>query len=197
MRLVPLLTAALCLCGSVQAREPAKSLLQPHDLRYLGAFRVPAKPPAGQSWRSSFSYGGTALTYNPQRHSLFLVGHDHQQFVAEIAIPDPVRTGPAGSPIGSRTSAGPAAVGCDPDRLGAKPAPALPLVYYPLQHPLGPLVEKNPHWNLACTLAGMAFVSSGGRTALIFVGRRGLGEYWYGEPEEDGKKDPIHPSKGP
>ena len=43
----------------------------------------------------------------------------------------------------------------------------------------------------------MAFVSSGGRTALIFVGRRGLGEYWYGEPEEDGKKDPIHTSKGP
>jgi len=299
MRLIPVLAPALCLCASAPAIELPKSGLQPQDLRHLGTIRVPASPPAGQSWRSSFSYGGTALAFNPKRNSLFLVGHDHQQMVAEVSIPNPVRaevvanlptaemlqpfadvtggrcnnkiggllvfgdrllwttyvyydaaaaaktshgvstldlaqpaargvfslggmpagavagcmslvpdewkdklgvsvlTGQAGIPIVSRTSAGPAAVGFDPEKLGEKPVPAVPLVYYPLQRPLGPLTEENSHWNLACSLAGMAFVSKGGREALIFVGRRGLGDYWYGEPEHDGKKDPHHTSKGP
>src|SRR5262249_35232294 len=103
----------------------------------------------------------------------------------------PVLTGQAGIPIVSRTSAGPAAVGFDPDKLGKKPGdprtgvPAAPLLHYSLQHPLAPLEKKNPHWNLAASLGGMAFAARGGRSAVLFVGRRGLGEYWYGEPEHE------------
>jgi hypothetical protein len=58
-------------------------LLHQQDLVYVGAFRLPA----GQIGDSSFEYGGTALAFNPARNSLFLVGHDHQQAVAEVSIP--------------------------------------------------------------------------------------------------------------
>src|SRR5688572_20225417 len=64
-------------------------LIRQRDLIYLGAFRLPG----GQIGESSFEYGGTALAFNPSRNSLFLVGHDHHQAIAEIAIP-PIRTGP-------------------------------------------------------------------------------------------------------
>lgn len=50
---------------------------------YVGAFHVPD----GKIGDSSFAWGGTALAFNPANNSLFLVGHDHQQAVAEIQIP--------------------------------------------------------------------------------------------------------------
>jgi hypothetical protein len=50
---------------------------------YVGAFRVPD----GKIGDSSFAWGGTALAFNPANNSLFLVGHDHQQAVAEVQIP--------------------------------------------------------------------------------------------------------------
>ncbi len=52
---------------------------------YQGAFRVPA----GTSDPLSFNYGGTALAYSPERNSLFLVGHDQFQRIAELNIPTP------------------------------------------------------------------------------------------------------------
>jgi len=64
------------------------SLVQPRHLVYEGAFRLPAEPMDD----SSFAYGGTALAFNPARNSLFLVGHDWQQKVAEIGIPE-IRAG--------------------------------------------------------------------------------------------------------
>ena len=42
--------------------------------------------------RATFNYGGTALAFNPARHSLFVVGHDQAQLVAEIAIPPVVNS---------------------------------------------------------------------------------------------------------
>lgn len=36
---------------------------------------------------SEFGYGGTALAVNPSRRSLFLVGHDWDQAIAEVSIP--------------------------------------------------------------------------------------------------------------
>lgn len=60
-------------------------LLQLDQLQYLGAFRVPA----GKHGLSGFDYGGTALAYCSAHNSLFLVGHDHQQAIAEISIPEP------------------------------------------------------------------------------------------------------------
>ncbi len=66
------------------AKSPRKlPLVQPESLKYEGAFRVPKDTVNG----SSFDYGGTALAFNKKNHSLFIVGHDHDQLVAEISIP--------------------------------------------------------------------------------------------------------------
>jgi len=59
-------------------------LVQSSNLVYEGAFRVPGDTING----TSFAYGGTALGFNPARQSLFIVGHDWHQKVAEISIPD-------------------------------------------------------------------------------------------------------------
>ena len=74
--------------------------LQPGDLEYIGAFRLPDSPgmPENVGWEwSSWSSG---LTYFPDGDpsgpndghpgSLFGVGHDHTQYVSEISIPVPV-----------------------------------------------------------------------------------------------------------
>lgn len=71
--------------------------IQPADLVYLGAFRLP-NPSGGSSW----DYSGHGLTYFPQGDpegaadgypgSLYGVGHDHQLFVSEISIPAPVNS---------------------------------------------------------------------------------------------------------
>jgi hypothetical protein len=58
-------------------------LVQKDDLAYQGAFRVPQ----GKSDTASFNYGGAALGYNPGNNSLYMTGHDHVQFTAEISIP--------------------------------------------------------------------------------------------------------------
>jgi hypothetical protein len=274
-------------------------LLQVSDLHYLGAFRLPVHPPAGEKWESNFAYGGTALAYHPQRKSLFIVGHDHHQLVAEVSIPDPAKskspkalpvsrvlqpfadvtaglkqsnkiggllvdgdqllwttyvfydadgaattshgistrklskpeargiytlanvpagavagfmchvptdwkarfgvpvlTGQAGIPIVGRTSAGPVAIGFNPKDLGKYPAATRIFLFHPLRHPLARLESKNKLWNHASKIAGMSFVSRGGKAAVMFFGTRGLGDYWYGEPEVGGKKDPYDGSKG-
>jgi len=64
--------------------SPSGRLLYQADLTYVGAFRLPS----GASGGSSFDYGGTALAFNPERGSLFIVGHDWQQQVAEISVPE-------------------------------------------------------------------------------------------------------------
>lgn len=70
-------------------------LVQPSDLQYLGAFRLP-----DDSGGSSWGYSGYAMTFYPGGDpsgpddgfpgSLYAVGHDHQQMVSEITIPKPV-----------------------------------------------------------------------------------------------------------
>jgi len=58
------------------------------DLAYLGAFRLPSVSGAA----SSFDYGGNGLAHRPGPGlgSLFTVGHDHQQLVAEVGVVEPV-----------------------------------------------------------------------------------------------------------
>lgn len=69
--------------------EPA--LLHESDFNYLGGFKVPT----GTFGGSSFGWGGKGLAFNandpldPNDDTLFIVGHDHQQMVAEISIPSP------------------------------------------------------------------------------------------------------------
>jgi len=86
---------AALLCGSVNATATAlgsnaTKLPRLHDsnLHYLGAFLLP--PQVNDT--DTFSYGGTALAYNPQRQSLFVVGHDWYQLTAEVSAPAPVKS---------------------------------------------------------------------------------------------------------
>ncbi|MBC8180847.1 T9SS type A sorting domain-containing protein [candidate division KSB1 bacterium] len=70
-------------------------LIQPEDLEYKGAFRLP-EGSGGSDWY----YSGNAMTYYPDGDSsgpndgfpgsIFAIGHDHQQYVSEISIPAPV-----------------------------------------------------------------------------------------------------------
>jgi hypothetical protein len=62
----------------------ALPLLSQSGLTYPGAFRVPDEDGNGHS----LAYGGYALTYNPINHSLFFAGHDWDQLLCEISIPD-------------------------------------------------------------------------------------------------------------
>lgn len=77
------LIAASTLELSARGQTTALPLAQQGDLVYLGAFRLPSGP----TDQTSFEYGGTALAFNPQRGTLFIVGHDWYQRVAEITIP--------------------------------------------------------------------------------------------------------------
>jgi len=65
------------------AAPTALPLIQKANLVYQGAFRVPQ----GASDTTTFNYGGTALGYNSGNNSLYITGHDHTQFSAEIGIP--------------------------------------------------------------------------------------------------------------
>jgi hypothetical protein len=87
------------------APPPSEDLVQPGDLTYLGAFRLPG----GEEPPQTFAYGGNAMTFNPSGDpdsadatpgSLFITGHDRQAYgglpdgsqVAEVAIPAPVES---------------------------------------------------------------------------------------------------------
>ncbi|MCB9422170.1 MAG: hypothetical protein H6667_20375 [Ardenticatenaceae bacterium] len=75
-------------------------LIQPDDLVYLGAFRLPADAPDDIGWQ--WSNWSAALTHYPDGDpggasdgfpgSLFGVGHDWNQYVSEISIPMPVNS---------------------------------------------------------------------------------------------------------
>ena len=89
LALVPACTTAL------GGAEPQPKRLQPSDLVYAGAFRLP-----DESGGSSWEWSGEALAYHaggdPQGPSdghpgsLFGVGNDPQAWVSEITIPAPV-----------------------------------------------------------------------------------------------------------
>ena len=81
--------------ASLPSPSDPNAVIQPDELEYLGAFRLPS-----ESGYSSWDYSGRGLTYYPDGDSnggadgfpgsLFGVGHDQQQFVSEISIPVPV-----------------------------------------------------------------------------------------------------------
>lgn len=104
-----LIMALCCLglvagCGSLSGPAPADGgnggnggtgptqRLQPSDLTYRGAFRLP-----DGSGGSSWEYSGDAMAYYPGGDpagpadgypgSIFAIGHDWQEYVSEISIP--------------------------------------------------------------------------------------------------------------
>jgi PKD repeat protein len=81
-------TATVSVSSGSTSGEP---LLHQNNLQYLGAFRVPGGQ-FGPSAYDTLGYGGTALAYNPANNSLFMVGHDYNQDVVEISIPNLVNS---------------------------------------------------------------------------------------------------------
>ena len=68
-------------------------LIQQSDIVYQGAFRVPVEDNAGcnsSTYQHCFWYGGYALSYNPERNSLFFGGHVYTQTLGEISIPSTI-----------------------------------------------------------------------------------------------------------
>lgn len=70
----------------------AENLVEVEDQRvtglvHLGSFTIPDGAFGGPIYKG-FNYGGTALGFNPKRNSLFMVGHDQDQLLAEIGIPE-------------------------------------------------------------------------------------------------------------
>ena len=76
------------------AREQIQPILPPTavpervaGLVHLGSFNIPDGAFGGPP-NKGFNYGGTALGFNPKRNSLFMVGHDQEQLLAEVSIPE-------------------------------------------------------------------------------------------------------------
>jgi hypothetical protein len=59
-------------------------LLDISNLEYVGAFRVPA----GEFGGSSMNYAQGPIAYESQSHSVYLVGHTHDQALAQFSVPD-------------------------------------------------------------------------------------------------------------
>jgi Big-like domain-containing protein len=74
-------------------------LVQPANLVYVGSFRVPSVAFDASAPTSTFEYGGDSPAFNPKNGSLFMVGHDQGQLVAEITIPAAVPPAVAGDPL--------------------------------------------------------------------------------------------------
>lgn len=96
-------TAVFCLALLISLLSPgpvsvsAENLIQPRDIQYAGAFRLPGDEGRDQS----FSYGGYAMTFSPKKSgSLYIMGHprlaygefDDGNKVAQVYIPVPVRS---------------------------------------------------------------------------------------------------------
>jgi len=64
-------------------------LIQKENMIYLGAFKLPkGKLNATTQQYNSLAYGGAALTFNPARNSIFIVGHPYENHVVELSIPE-------------------------------------------------------------------------------------------------------------
>jgi hypothetical protein len=84
--------------------QPSGELIQPGDIVYQGAFRLPG---ADDTFPHTFAYGGNGMTFNPDGHttntdvysgSLFITGYDRTDAypngsqIAELTIPVPVKS---------------------------------------------------------------------------------------------------------
>ncbi len=67
-------------------------LIEPYNIQYLGAFKVPGGTPncGNSNYSCTFAYGGSVAAYDPYNNGLFLSSHVYAQFIAEVSIPAPV-----------------------------------------------------------------------------------------------------------
>ncbi len=108
----------------------------------------------------------------------------------------PAITGQCCIPIVSRTSYGPSAFSWNPADLGRTTAVhAVPLLYYPGDHPLAAWDGTSVIYNGTTEIHG-AVIPDGTRT-LLFVGRQGTGTFCYGEGGANAAcNDPVNDDKG-
>lgn len=90
MKKIMLLYALLFGATLLSAQTPPASLprLTPAMMRFEGAFRLPAE----DFGVSSMNYSEGPLVYHPGRNSIFIVGHNHQQAIAEFTVPALVKS---------------------------------------------------------------------------------------------------------
>ncbi|TXD33770.1 hypothetical protein FRC96_14950 [Lujinxingia vulgaris] len=74
--------------GDAAQPDPEDPRVTMDDFSFVGAFRVPASRFGASSM--NFSQGPIAL--HPERNSVFLVGHNYDQAIAEFTIPDLVNS---------------------------------------------------------------------------------------------------------
>lgn len=97
LRLLSVLGTIGCLAGQCIAQSNSLRRLDANSIRYEGAFRLP-EGSNGTTWE----YSGSAMTFRADGDpsgkedgypgSLFILGHDHQQFVSEVSIPVPIKS---------------------------------------------------------------------------------------------------------
>lgn len=91
----------------------------------------------------------------------------------------PALTGNCCVPGASWESQGPAASVFDPAKLGAtNPAPATPLVGYPIAHALGTWNTQSTLFNDTARVTGVVFAP--GSRSVLFFGHLGIGPFCYG-----------------
>ena len=88
LNIVSLSFALYCNASYASDEIGDQQLIYKQNLEWIGAFRLPQ----GGKGQNTFSYGGRAIAYNPNRNSLYVVGHKHHQLVAEVSIPEPVKS---------------------------------------------------------------------------------------------------------
>ena len=74
-----------CLLWGITKGQAIDSLplFEMGQLKYIGAFRLPAE----EFGASSLNYSEGPIEYNEDHHSMFIVGHSHHQAIAEFSIP--------------------------------------------------------------------------------------------------------------
>jgi hypothetical protein len=89
VRVSALFMLGIAISGASAALPPDElPRLSITNLQYVGAFRLPA----GKYGESDLNYGQGPIAFNPDRQSLFIVGHSHHQAIAEFAIPELVKS---------------------------------------------------------------------------------------------------------
>lgn len=98
--IITLFLAVLSSAADVSERLSGsrQKLLQKSNIEYLGAFRVPdGNYGCPNDTKCSFHYGGGPIAYNAVNNSLYVVGHRHNQWLAEINVPALVRSNNLGA----------------------------------------------------------------------------------------------------
>lgn len=121
--------------GPVGPTERSAGLLLPADWAVLGAFRVSAD----SFGASSMNYAQGVLAWHPQRRSLYMIGHVHDQAVAEWPVPAD---------------------------LGGGPVHGLPMVSAPLQG-FVPLLNRVPNPQGLDRITGLGLIPDGPAWALM------------------------------